>query len=117
MHIDHLHGGKFFQNASRCEARGERVQASSQRDVQTVGKESDEDMRLDPILALMEDRPQCEITFKSLERFLDFDERLIEFPQPRRIAVGEVRQPRFAAFAPTRLGELLAIEPVAEATI
>src|SRR5206468_4022081 len=74
--IDHLHGGEFFEDTSRCEAGRERVEASGERDVQTIGEE---DMRLDTLLALMEDRSEREIAFEVFEGFLDLDERQVEF--------------------------------------
>ena len=61
-----------------------------QRHVQTVRDEGDEDVRLDPILALMEDRPDGQIVLQFLERLLDLAELHVVAPQCRRVLAGEV---------------------------
>jgi hypothetical protein len=47
-------------------------------------------VRLDAVLALMEDRPDGEFAFQVLEGRLDFHQLHIELPQLRRIGGGEV---------------------------
>ena len=68
MDVDHLQGGEFLQGAARCEAWGEAVQPSRQRDLQAVSEEGDEDMRLDPLFAVMEDRANGQIALQSVIR-------------------------------------------------
>ena len=48
MNIDHLDGGKLFESAARSQSWRQRMQATLQRDLQTVGQERDEDMGFDP---------------------------------------------------------------------
>ena len=59
MDIDHLQGGELLQDRARRESRRTRACQVFQGDVQAVGDEGDEDVRLDAFLALMEDRPDC----------------------------------------------------------
>src|SRR5215831_10643763 len=67
MNIDHLDSRELLDHATWSEAGGESVQASSQRNVQAIGDERDEDVRLDASLVLVKDRPDSEITFEVLE--------------------------------------------------
>ncbi len=48
MQVDHLHGGELFDDAARRQAWRQGVQAAAERDVEAVGEEGNEDMRLDP---------------------------------------------------------------------
>jgi hypothetical protein len=57
--------------SARGEAGSERVQAPLERDVQAVGEKGDEDVRLDALWVLMEDRSAGEVALEVLERFLD----------------------------------------------
>ena len=70
MHIDHLHGGELLQDRPGRQSRGVRSGQVFQRHMQAVGDEGDKDVRLDPILALMEDRPDGQIVLQFLERLL-----------------------------------------------
>ena len=54
--IDHLHGRELLQDGSGRESRRVRSGQVLQGDVQAVGDEGDEDVRLDPRLSAMEDR-------------------------------------------------------------
>ena len=72
--VDHLHGGEFVEHAARREARRQGGKPPPQRDVQGIGQEGDEDVRLDARLMLMEDRPDSEIAFEGLEGLLHCDE-------------------------------------------
>ena len=63
MNVDHLHGGEFFEHATRGEAGREGVEAPPQRDMEAVGEEGDEDVRLDPLFKLVEDRADREVAF------------------------------------------------------
>src|ERR1700723_3729880 len=56
MNIDHLDGGKLFESAPRSQSWRQRMQATLQRDLQTVGQERYENMSFDSALFLMEDR-------------------------------------------------------------
>jgi hypothetical protein len=63
----------------------------AQRDVQAVGEECDEDVRLDPSLELVEDRADAQIAFEGLECFLDRHQLQVVLPEFRRIGLGQVR--------------------------
>jgi len=60
MQVDHLHGGELFDDAARRQAWRQGVQAAAERDVEAIGEEGDEDMRLNPRLVLVKDRPNGE---------------------------------------------------------
>ena len=66
MNIDHLDGGKLFESAPRSQSWRQRMQATLQRDLQTVGQERYENMSFDSALFLMEDRANCQIAFQIL---------------------------------------------------
>src|SRR5580658_8882738 len=103
--------GSLQTCSSRREAGRQRLEACTQRDVQAVGQEGDEDMRLDAVLELMMDRA---LVFHSLEGGLDLDELDIEPPQLRRLPPSEIGAQQIAAFAPPHLAQLVAIEREAE---
>ena len=81
MHIEHLQGGKLVEHGSRREAGRQRLEPSAERDVQAIGEERDEDVRLDALFALMVDRAQVQVVLHGLEGRFDFDELDIELPQ------------------------------------
>jgi hypothetical protein len=56
MHIEHLHSGELVEDGARREAGSERFEPGAQRDVEAIGQEGDEDVRLDAVLKLMIDR-------------------------------------------------------------
>ena len=70
-----------------------------QGDVQAIGDERDKDVRLDPVLALMEDRPDGQIVLEFLERLLDLHELHVVAPQDRRILAGQVGTQQIPALA------------------
>jgi len=71
MHIDHLDRGHLVQHRPRRQSRRQRAQPSLQCDLQAVGQERHEDMRLDTRIVLMIDRPDRQIPLEFLERLLD----------------------------------------------
>ena len=79
--IDHLHRRELLDDAARGEPRRQCMQPPRQSGVQAIGQEGDEDMRFDPGLVLMEDRPDGEIALKVLEGFFDADEQQVQIPQ------------------------------------
>ena len=56
------------------------MQAPGERDVQAIGQEGNEDVRLDAGLELVKDRPDREIAFEVLERLLDRNQQQIMAP-------------------------------------
>ena len=71
MHIDHLEGGERLQDGARGQAGGVRPSQVLQGDVQAIGDERDEEVRLDPGFALMEDRADREVVLEVLEGLFD----------------------------------------------
>ena len=61
MQINHLHGGELFDGAARREARRQGMEAPGECDMEAVGEEGDEDMRLDGRCILVKDRPDGEV--------------------------------------------------------
>src|SRR6516165_11412327 len=114
MQVDHLHGGELFDDAARRQARRQGVQAAAERDVEAIGEEGDEDMRLNPRLVLVKDRPNGEVAFEVLERLFDAAELKVKAPQPRRIVVDEIGAQEIAALAPPGPAQFGAIETIAE---
>ena len=88
MDIDHLQGGELLQDRPRRESRRARPGDVFQGDVQAVGDERDEDVRLDPFLTLMEDRADRQVVLEFLERLLDLGQLHVvpatAWPGPRR---------------------------------
>ncbi len=70
--------------------RGEGFQLSPQRDVQAIGEEGDEHVRLDPLHALMEDWTDYQIAFQRAEGFFDLHQLQVVASQLHRIGLGEV---------------------------
>ena len=74
VQVNHLHGGELFDGAAWRQAGGQRVEPPVERDMEAIGQEGDEDMRLDARLVLVKDRPNGEVAFEVSERPLDTDE-------------------------------------------
>ena len=80
MDIHHLDGGERLDDGARCEAVGPWPGEVLQGDQQAVGDEGDKDVRLDPLLALMEDGPDREVVFEIFESQLNFGQLNIQAP-------------------------------------
>ena len=50
MHVEHLDRCELVEHSSRREARRQRLESCTQRDVQAIGQERHEDVRLDAVL-------------------------------------------------------------------
>ena len=74
VQVNHPHGGELFDGAAWRQAGGQRVEPPVERDMEAIGQEGDEDMRLDARLVLVKDRPNGEVAFEVSERPLDTDE-------------------------------------------
>jgi hypothetical protein len=90
VHLDHLHGGELFEHAARGQSGRQGVQAPLERDVQTMGEESDEDVRLDALFILVEDRVEREIALEVLEGFFVCRELQIVGPKLGGVVRGEI---------------------------
>src|SRR6478672_602272 len=88
------------------------MQPSRQSGVQAIGQEGDEDMRFDPGLVLMEDRPDGEVALKVLEVFFDADEQQVQIPQLGGVVFGEIGAQEIAPLAPARPSQPIAVEVV-----
>ena len=80
--------------------------------MQAISEEGDEDMRLDPMLDLMIDRPQLEIVFQVFERSFDFGQLNVELPEIGGIAISEIGAQQIAPFTSAHLAQLLAVDLV-----
>src|ERR1700732_5479846 len=114
MHVEHLDRCELVEHSSRREARRQRLEPCTQRDVQAIGQERHEDVRLDAVLELVVDRAQVQIVLHGLEGGLDLDELDVEPPQLGRVLAGEIGAQQITAFAPPPLAQLVAIEREAE---
>ena len=72
-HVHHLDAGERLEDGARGEAAGARPGEIFQGDDQAVGDEGYEDVRLDPVFALIEDGPDREVVLEFLECLLDLD--------------------------------------------
>ena len=81
--VDHLDGGELLERAARGERRRQGVEAELQGDVEAIGEERDEDVRLDTALFFMEDWADGEVVLEGLEGFLDHDELDVVLPEQR----------------------------------
>jgi len=70
VHVDHLNGGEFFEQATRGQTRRQSFQTMADGDVEAVGEEGDEDVGFDALRLLMVDRPDGEIALEVSKRFL-----------------------------------------------
>ena len=61
VHVDHLHGGELIEHAARRQPGRQRMQAPRKSDVQAIGQEGDEDVRLNACLNLVKDRPDRQV--------------------------------------------------------
>lgn len=64
-HVDHLRGGDLLQHTARGQSGCELFESMSERDVQTVGEESDEDVRFDAFFVLMENGSDRQVTLEA----------------------------------------------------
>src|SRR5262245_49721515 len=83
--IEHLDFGELVEDRLGCEAVGPWFQSRAERDVQAVGHEGDEDVSLDAVRQLMEDRSQLQVVLEVLEGSFDLDELDVELPQLGRV--------------------------------
>ena len=74
VHVEHLHGPKFLERASRGEAGGALAEPGFEGDLQGVGKECDHDMGFEPVVEPVVDGAQGEVVFELFEPLFDFGE-------------------------------------------
>jgi len=71
MDVDHLDGGELLERGPWSQPRRQGAQALFESDLQAVGEEGDEDVRLDAIVALVIDGADTQIALEFFERLLD----------------------------------------------
>ena len=114
VHVDHLHGGELLEHAARRQPGRQSMQSPRKGDVQAIGQEGDEEVRLNAGLELVKDRPDRQVAFEVLERLLDRNQQQVVAPQLGRVFLDEVGAQQIPAFARSCLPQLIAIEPIAE---
>ena len=67
MDVNHLDGFEFFKDGAGCQARGFQLGPLLEGDLQAVGQEAHEDMRLDPVVFLVVDRSQTQVVLDFLK--------------------------------------------------
>ena len=112
--VDHLDGGKLIQNGSGGQPGCVSPQAGSQGDMQAISQESDEDMGLDPVLALMVDGTQVQVVLDGFEGSFDFGKLDVEAPQLGGVASAEIGAQQVAAFAAVRGAQFGPVKPETE---
>ncbi len=88
-----------IRRVARRQPRRARPRRILQGDVQAVGDEGDEDVRLDASLPLVEHRTDGEIVLEFLEGLLDLRELHVVAPQGRGVFRGQVGAQQVAALA------------------
>src|SRR6202045_2910919 len=92
----------------------QRMQAPRKSDVQAIGQEGDEDVRLNACLELVKDRPDRQVALEVFERLLDRHQQQIMAPQLGGVFLDEIGAQQIPAFARSYLAQVVAIEPIAE---
>jgi hypothetical protein len=110
VHIQQLDGGEFVERLPWREPRCVLLELVTERHVHAVGEKAHKDVRLDAVLALMEDRPDGQFACQILECCFDLHQLQVELPQLCRIGGGEVGAQQVAALALAHRRELGAIE-------
>src|SRR5712692_487157 len=90
------------------------MQAPRKSDLQAIGQEGNEDVRLNTCLELVKDRPDREVALEVLERLLTAAQQQIMAPQLGGVFFDEIGAQKIPAFARAGLPQLIAIEPIAE---
>jgi len=114
MNVDHLDRGELLESAARGQSWCQCMQATLQRDLQTIGRERNEDVGFDPALFLMEDWPYRQVAFQIFERLFHGNELGIVLPQQSGIVLREVGPQQIAPFPSPDPPQLLAVEGVGE---
>src|SRR5271157_2952202 len=98
--VQHLDGGELLKHGAGRQPWRQRAQALFQRNLEAIGEEGHEDVRLDTLVCLMIDGPDGEIALELLERLLHFGELDVEGPQLRRGLSHEIGAQQVPAFVP-----------------
>src|SRR6266403_408894 len=106
-YADHLRSGELLQHTARRQPGRQRMQAPRKSDLQEIGQESDEDVRLNAGLELVKDWPDREVAFEVLERLLDRNQQQIMAPQLGGVFLDEVGAQEIAALVRTCLPSLI----------
>src|SRR5262249_14085571 len=85
--VEHPDRGHLMEHGRRGEPRRQSLEAGTERDVETIGHEGDEDVSLNSMFQLVMDGAEREIVFESLKGSLHFDELDIELPEFGRVAI------------------------------
>ena len=70
-HVYHLHRLEFGDHLTRREAAGQGPEVGLERDLQAISEEGYEDVRLDAIFAVVEDRAHRQVVLEFLEQLGD----------------------------------------------
>ena len=89
-------------------------QTGAQGDMKAIGHESNEDVGLDAIFALMIDGAQVQVVLEVFEGGFNFGQLDVEAPQLRWIAATEVGPQQVTAFAAAGGAKFGPVEPVVE---
>jgi hypothetical protein len=99
--IDHLDGSELLQGTSGSEPRRQSMKAALQGNMQAICQKRDEDVGLDAVLVLVENRTYREVALQGLECLFDGDKLDVILPQQGRIIPGQVRAQQIASLAAT----------------
>ena len=83
--VEHLHGCQLVEDRPGREAASQRFEPGTQRNVEAVGNERDEDVCFDALLELVIDGAQAEVVLEILEGRLDLGQLDVELPQVGRV--------------------------------
>lgn len=98
MDLEHLDGRKLFQHLARGETRGLAVEFFFEADVEAIGPERDEAVRLNPACFLVKNRTDRQIALEVFDRRFDLDELKVKTPELGGVGSGPVGAEQIAAF-------------------
>ena len=98
MDVDHLDGFEFLQYGARSQARSQFVESAAQSHMQAVSDKGDENVCFNPLLELMVDRADSQITFEIAECFLDLGQLDIKLPELSRIDADQIGAQQITTF-------------------
>src|SRR5919198_726196 len=83
--IDHLNRAQLFQHRRRGQAGRVNLQTVLQSDLETIGQEGDQNVRVYPALQVVVNGTNAQLTFERSKHCLDLSQLDVACPQHRRV--------------------------------
>ena len=104
--VDHLNRRQLFQHGGGSQPRCIKHQAVFQRDLQAIGQERNQDMRIHAMLQPMVNRAKSQIAFQGTEHRFDLRQLYVARPEDGGIFAADVGARQVVAIAQFGLFEL-----------